>query len=160
MNKNISGYILIECMVAMTILTVGLMSVFSLLSRSLSSNRVVANRYQATYLAAEGIELVKGIIEDNAIKDLSWNTYLNEGEFETEFPGDILEPYSGKVIKFDDTTKSFNYEDGKDTPFTRKIILTFLGSGNEIKVESIVDWVSRGSANYKVKLESHFFDWR
>ena len=160
MNKNISGYILIECMVAMTILTVGLMSVFSLLSRSLSSNRVVANRYQATYLAAEGIELVKGIIEDNAIKGLSWNAYLNEGEFETEFPGDILESYSGRVIKFDDATKSFNYEDGKDTPFTRKIILTFLGGGNEIKVESIVEWVSRGSAAYSVRLEAHFFDWR
>lgn len=160
MNKNISGYILIECMVAMTILTIGLMSVFSLLSRSLSSNRVVANRYQATYLAAEGIELVKGIIEDNTIKGLPWNAYLSEGEFEIKFPGESLDPYSDKVIKFDDTTKSFNYEDGIDTPFTRKIILTFLGSGNEIKVESIVDWVSRGSAAYNVRLEAHFFNWR
>ena len=56
LNRS-SGQVLIEAMVAISIVTVGLLGIFSVLSRSLSLNRTVADNYVAANLAAEGIEI-------------------------------------------------------------------------------------------------------
>ena len=63
-RKN-KGYILIEAIIAITIAVVGLLGIFSLLSRSLSLNRVVADRFVASYLVAESIEIVKNLVDNN-----------------------------------------------------------------------------------------------
>ncbi|MBI2506531.1 MAG: hypothetical protein HYW00_00070, partial [Candidatus Colwellbacteria bacterium] len=44
-------------MIAMSVMSVGLLSVFAVLSQSLGLNRVVAEQYIASNLAAEGIEV-------------------------------------------------------------------------------------------------------
>jgi hypothetical protein len=35
-----------------------------------------------------------------------------------------------------------------------------LVSADEVRVISTVSWISRGNANFAVKLEDHFFNWR
>ena len=73
--KLTKGYVLVESVVAMTIVVVGLLGIFSLLSQSLSLNRVVGDRYVGTYLAAEGIEVVKNIIDNNAGRYVDCHKY-------------------------------------------------------------------------------------
>ena len=50
-------------MVAITVLTVGFLGISSLLSQSLALNRVTTNEITATYLASEGIEIAKNLID-------------------------------------------------------------------------------------------------
>ncbi len=71
--KNKKGQLLIETLVALVILTTGFLGILGLLSRSLSLNRVVAEQYQANYLAAEGLEIVKNVIDQNIQNGLGFN---------------------------------------------------------------------------------------
>ncbi len=59
------GQSLIEAIAALGILTVGLMGVLALLSRSFLLQRETADQAKATYLASEGLEIAKSIIDHN-----------------------------------------------------------------------------------------------
>jgi len=55
MRRN-NGQLIIEMIVAVSLLMIGLLGIFAVLSQSLGLNRVAANQYIAAHLAAEGIE--------------------------------------------------------------------------------------------------------
>ena len=67
------GYMLVELMVSISLLVVGFLGFLGLLSRSLSLNRVVADQFIANYLAMEGIEITKNLIDSNIIQGSPWN---------------------------------------------------------------------------------------
>ena len=61
---------------------------------------------------------------------------------------------------FDESNGRYSYVGGEQTNFVRKIVVEQLGGGEELKVNSIVDWSTRGDAQFQVDLESRFFNWR
>ena len=94
-----TGQILIEAIIALSALTIGFLGILALLSSSLSLNRVISDNYTATYLAAEGIEVVKNAIDRNYILQaggslVPWNNNLSEGTYEVEY--DSLAPFDIK----------------------------------------------------------------
>ena len=64
-KKNREGSLLIESIVAISVAVVGILGVLGLLSRAFAIQRDVGQRFIGTYLASEGIEVVKGIIDTN-----------------------------------------------------------------------------------------------
>lgn len=162
---NNKGQLLIEAMVAMGVISVGLLGVFSLLSQSLGLSKVTSNQYVGTYLAAEGIEVVKNIIDTNVNSSIAWNTGLVQGGS----PYDFAVQYNsaspdtadlGQPLKFDPGTGTYNYTVGNSTVFTRKVTVTNLMSGNELQVDSVVSWIDRGGSLDSVKIEDDFYNWR
>lgn len=154
------GYILVESLVAATIVVSGLLGIFALLSQSLGLNRVVSERYTATYLSAEGIEIVKNVMDNNVINGRPWNAGVASGEYEADDDDLSLSSFSGRRLMFDSANGRYSYAGGDETPFSRKIIIEQLGGGNEVKINSIVEWSTRGDAEFKVNLESRFFNWK
>ncbi len=77
-----NGQSLIETVVALSVLVVGLLGIVVLLNNSLGLNRVTADNYTATYLAAEGIEVIKNLIDANIIARCPWNSGFTAGSFE------------------------------------------------------------------------------
>ncbi len=157
-----SGQLLIEMLVALGILTVGFLGVMSLLSRAIGLNRVVADNYTATYLAEEGIEIVKNILDGNVIQGKGWNEGfgIGNGDFEVDFSSDTLVQSQDRFLTLDQSANLYGYGFSSATPFKRVVRIDIDGSGgNEIIVNSEVGWVSRGG-NYNVNLEDHFFNWR
>lgn len=153
------GSILLESLIAITVVTVALLGIFSLLSRSLGLTRVIADRYVAANLAAEGIELIKNIIDTNSIAGLQWNRGLSNGNYEMTYRSD-LEPAVGRRLFFNAGAGVYDYSpDGVPTTFERKIKLQSISS-DEIRVNSIVNWVTRGGGTFDINLEDHFFNWR
>lgn len=158
---------LIEVLVAISVLTVGFVGVLTLLARSLGLNRVVADNYTATYLAAEGIEVVKNLLDHNAIMRANgsiacWNAGMSSGSFEVDSNATTLLPYvdPGRSILFDSATKLFNYATGDSTAFRREVtIITTPCVDDIVQVHAIVSWISRGGS-YNVNLEDHFYNWR
>ncbi len=65
------GQSIIEALVALTILTVGLMGVLALLSRSLFLQRQTADAAKASYLASEGIEVAKSLIDNGVYQGVA-----------------------------------------------------------------------------------------
>ncbi len=156
-------------MVAVSILTVGFLGIVGLLSRALALNRVVADNYVATYLAAEGIEITKNIIDGNFVQGQVWNTGNGVsncsgaggvGGCEVEPSSLIMQPYTGQTLSFDPNTNIYDYGGGNTpTSFRRRVVITLVGQ-NEIQVESTVTWTTRGGGTSEVLLEDHFYNWR
>lgn len=153
------GQLLIESMVAISIIVVGLLGLLGLLSRSLSLNRVVSDQFTANYLAAEGIEATKNIIDANTIQCLPWNSGLENGDFQVNYDSQKLESTLGQPILFDAQTGRFGYSSGKPTTFVR-VVKIKLVSSEEIQVNAVVNWVTRGGGKFEVNVEDHFFNWR
>ncbi len=156
------GQAIIEVLVAISILTVGFLAVVTLLSRAISLNRVVADNYTATYLAAEGIEVAKNIIDANIIQGRAWNSGLVRGDYEVDFRSSALATaYTGRKLQFDADAHLYSYSGDVPTPFIRKVTVDPVRDGSvEVRIISEVSWESRGGAEANIKLEDHFFDWR
>lgn len=157
--KNKSGQSLIEAIIAMSIIFFGILGVYGLAARAVSLNRVVADRYIAIYLASEGIELVKNMVDSNILHRRPWNDSLFSGTYEVEYRDENLRLSQGRKLLFDENNGTYNYTSGKNTTFQRTIKMEILGNGDELKVNSQVNWLSRGG-DYSVDLEEHFFNWR
>lgn len=160
------GQILIEVMVALAMVVIGMLGLLSLLSNSIGTSKVVSDQYVGSYLAAEGIEIVKHMLDSNAA---SINRSFTDGisqfgvPYEVEYSSSQLVS-NNRFLRFGSPVASqsrYNYETGEATPFKRSVVLEAVGGNlNEIKVTSTVTWVSRGGATYSIVLEDYFFNWR
>ena len=161
---------LVETMVALSVITIGLLGIFALLSTSMGLNRFVSEKHVATYLAAEGIELVKNLIDTNYIARkggqlISWNEGLSQaGSYEIDYMSTSLAPVSGgnlNLLYYSDGLYGYDQSGGAEqTKYKREIIID-PSIADQIKVNSIVVWEGRGLAEARmVNLEDKFFDWR
>ena len=175
-QRGRKGQLLVELLVALSVLTVGFLGIISLLARSLSLNRVITDNYRATYLAAEGIEVVKNILDANYVNDptgtvIPWNFGLTGGWYEVEYDATIVGPAPIEVLsaspswelyrslRFDPDTNLYTYRGLEGVAFRRAIRTELLGS-NEVKVNAVVHWATRGGGTFEVNVEDHFYDWR
>ena len=153
---------MVEAMVALGVITVGLLGMLELLSNSLSLNRVAADQYTGTYIASEGIEIIKNLIDKNVIAGVPWNTGFSNGFYEADYTNVSLPlaPFgAGRFINVDSTTGSYGYGAGMTTTYKRSIEIALIGA-DEIRVNSLVTWSSRGAASFSVNVEDRFFNWR
>ncbi len=170
MNGNISkrkkGQTLIETMVALSVLMVGMMGILGLLSRSFAISNLVSDSYTATYLAAEGIEVTKNLLDHNVMKLASteWNAgFAINGEYEVDSTSQILvSSVGGCRILFDANTNLYGCSLGTPTKFRRKIVVESIDS-NHLKINSIVTWSTSGGItgvpiSSEINLEDHFFN--
>lgn len=158
-NTSNRGMILVETMIAISVLVTGLLGIFSLMSRSLSLNRVIMDQEIAVNLAAEGIELVKNKLDGNILQRLPWNDGINPGEYEIDFDKEMLLPNENRKIRYDSSLSEYVYDRGETTKFIRIIKIEMAGN-DEIEVNSVVSWVTRGSGSFSINLEDRFFNWR
>lgn len=157
-------------MIALTLLTTGFLGIASLLSQSFYLNRVVSDETTATYLAAEGVEIAKNLVDHNvyahiAGNGLGWNSCFGTGgSFQFDYTvRDCanLPLYDGTPINFDPTTHMYSYRtSGNEVPtaFSREIHIT-VPNANEIIVNSIVRWSTGSFTGQSVNLEDHFYNW-
>jgi len=156
--KNTKGQAIVESIIALSVLTIGFLSLIGLMSNAIGLSRVNAEYYIATYLAAEGIEVVKNIIDTNVMSNRAWNDRLVQGSYEVEYNSLSLLLNQNRFLNFDPNTKIYSYSTtGQITPFKRKIEIQNINS-NHIRVKSIVSWTSRGGAQFQVDLEDHFYN--
>lgn len=166
--KNNNGQMLIELMVALGVLTVGFLGMVSLLSKAIALNRTISENYQATYLATEGVEIMKNLLDANLLQSRSWNAGFGANEtYEVQYdsswaagkePVRILNNNDLRKIKMN-SDGFFNYSEGATTPFARRIVVQLIGS-YEVQVNSIVSWTSRGGGEFETNIEDHFYNWR
>ncbi len=165
-TKHSSGQVLIEAIVAISIGVVGLLGFLQLLTQAVSINKDVGQKFVATYLAAEGIEIVKSLVDEDYVSGNGWGESLDGGNYEvsydsTELGGSLSVGVRSIVrLRYDSASGLYNYDVGNPTSFVRTIELINIGTpDNELKVVSIVEWTARGEPE-EVTLEGHFFCWR
>lgn len=173
-NYTRQGQVLLEALVALSALTVGFLGVLGLISQSISLNRVIADNHVATYLAAEGVEVIKNLIDHNVFLAAgggatAWNQGFADGCYEVDYQTLTLPPQVGcnsisllNNIRLDTNTGLYDYTAGGAsvviTPFKRYIRVTKIG-GDELQVVSTVWWTTRGGGTFTADIETRFFNW-
>ncbi|HEX4104216.1 MAG TPA: hypothetical protein VHZ04_01925 [Candidatus Paceibacterota bacterium] len=185
-RKKASGQSIIEAMIAMGILTIGFLGIAALLVRSFQISRTTSDDVTATYLASEGIEVMKNILDHDvyaippAGASLGWGTCTDtsgtthctesgayKADYESAVPQEIGGPgavcFSGAapsadfILNFDAASGAYGYAAG-GTPSKFARCIQFTHNGEEITVNSIVDWTTNGIAE-SLNLEDHFYNW-
>ena len=163
-NYNRRGQTLIEALVALSIIVLGIVGVFALLNQALTINRGITDRYIASYLTAEGIEIIKNVIDTNHLQGLSWNSNLAAGEYEAAYDSVGVSPNENRFLGRDSVSELYNYSGSEVTNFKRRIVLSYpdcpgVSCEDHLKVESFVSGVIAGGGGIEVDAEDHFFNW-
>ena len=164
-KRKQAGQVLIESMVGISVAMMGLVGVLALLTRSYSYTQGVSQRFVATYLAAEGIEVARSVVDKNYVDSQEWNRGIFAGTYvinsESADLSTMVESGVEGAMWFDAGTGIYTTENtGNTTPFRRTVSVSYPGTGaNEMAIVSRVTWSAKGTEN-EVVLEDHFFDWR
>jgi prepilin-type N-terminal cleavage/methylation domain-containing protein len=143
---NSKGFSLIEVITAIFILTVGVGGAFSLIYQTLSTVYAVRSQLTASFLAQEGVEIVKNLrdsawLESRTVTTTSWLANLSQtgGDYELDYStNDLSRSFESTYLKVDDNG-FFNYNSGDTTHFTRKVSLSNV-STNTTDVVVNVSW--------------------
>ena len=173
-KRRENGQMMLESIIAITMITVGLLGIITLLIRSSRQNRDVAFQLQATYLAVEGIEVVKHLIDTSISEELSgggstWNLNVPFLSSESEFyeldlyTEGRLVAQTGSVrrLRFDPVSGFFTHGGGGNETFFERKVEVIKPPNNildRILVRSTVSW--GGGEEHRVVLEDVFSYWR
>lgn len=158
---------LVEALVALSVLTMGFLGILTLLSRSTALTRVVSDNYTATYLAAEGIEIIKNLVDANVMPGGGgWGdgfiqpSASYEVDYQDDNPNNLEVFNPDNFLNLDLATHLYSYRaGGSPTPFKRQVTVSF-PNADEMQVVSNVFWTGRGGSPSRVLVEDHFYNWR
>jgi Tfp pilus assembly protein PilV len=175
------GQLLIEALVAISVMMVGMMAVFGVLSQSLSLSRVAADQYIAANLAAEGIEIVKNMVDSEYLDDPTTSSprafgtsifdadnnrpcavdiytqpaYLDDGvSWNCESSSDDI-----RALKFDASNGRYGINRGDQLTKFRRYVSISEGDPT-IKVISTVEWSTKSGSPSTVTIGDVLYNWR
>lgn len=171
-KKKKNGFSLLEVMIAGFIVSLGLVGALTLINYSIKAASFSKNKLIASFLAQEGIEIVRHIRDSQS----SWDDWyscpplpcLSESSYLVEYYDDSIiddfSPYSETPLRIDSSGR-YQYASGATTLFSRKVTLKAIISPpettepNELQVVVEVKWKERG-VEKKVTAEDRLWNWR
>lgn len=170
-RKARKGFTLVEVLIAVSILIIGILSGFILVTKALYNVEAIKDRLTASFLAQEGIELVRQIRDSNFLRILNdgesidWRDGLEDGTYIIESKVDSQESIKLRPVAedekhfllYNDALRIYNYSIGEPTTFDRKIKITTIND-DEIRVESIMQWTTK-RINFDLFVEDHLYNW-
>ncbi|MBI3459054.1 prepilin-type N-terminal cleavage/methylation domain-containing protein [Candidatus Azambacteria bacterium] len=163
-----SGFTLLEVIISISILTTGVIATIAFMNSELQQISYLKNKIIAINLAQEGIELVRNVRDNNLLNSKSFNVWIDGNanncsspcSYEIDYDDPKLSSSLDTKLKID-SNGFYQYNNGSDSIFTRKItitdISTNIGTGAviNVRVESEVSFGDK-----KVKLETILYDWK
>lgn len=158
------GFTLIEVLVASFIIILGAGGVFALVQRTLSFTTNTVLQFEASYLAQEGVEIVRNIRDTNFLKihkdveGIVWTDgLLIECEIgcQADYTQDSLGAYQDTFLQF--SNGLYSYIQSTDSIFKRKITVTPQGDEKLALLVEVI-WEERGRS-HTVKAATELYNW-
>lgn len=156
------AFTLLEVLIAVFVLLIGVVGSVDLITTSFSQVLVNESKLTATYLAAEGLEIVRNIRDNNINNGLSWNDGLSNGNYRVDWLSNnlrsISETKDAQLLV--SNTYGFNYQEGGFSRFYR--IITIVDedpNDGKIFIKSKVFFKVRGK-DFQTEVSEYLFDWR
>jgi len=127
--KSSKGFTIVELIIAIFILSIGVIGIYGAFSVIVILTADSSDNFTATYLAQEGMEVVRNIRDYNWIAGQDWQAGLiadcstaNGCQLDYKTDSSSVSPYgdSGSYLKIDDNG-FYNYATGNQTKFKRRI---------------------------------------
>ena len=153
-------------MVVILVISVGIVGVMNLISSIFIQTKLISSKLVASYLAQEGIEIVRNIRDGNWLESgANWDDDIFCCACETPPCGcDCEADYSSQTITQSfsgggnflniDGSGFYGYSGSNSTKFKRQISLS-LENAYEILVTVIITWDS-----HEVKVMEKLYDWK
>ena len=164
------GFTLIEVLAAMFIMLIGVLGVFSLISRTVTFNSSVNSQLVASYLAQEGLELVRNIRDTNFLKihkgaGGNWTDDIIACDppydppcvvdREADYIETALGVSQGRFLKI--SGGLYSYTAGDDTIFKRNISIV-QSSADALSVSVDVSWLDKENTR-TVRGATELYNW-
>lgn len=164
-----AGLTLVEALVALAVLSFGLIPALAVVSSSVKISSLIKNNLIAANLAQEGAEVIRGLRDASWFAGQPFDFNLPGGQWRVEWNtnGTTLPLQtigSNPPLKFHPSTGLYDYStgiDGIDTNFKRGITIVKVPNtcNCELIVQSRVQWQEHGGAK-AIQVESHLYDWK
>jgi len=170
-----------EAIVAIFVITTGLVGVLSLVSQTIASSTFSKDKLIAAYLAQEGIEIVRNIRDTNWLEGATtWYDGIPVGDYEADYTNTQSFYYTCSLTPFTSNCEYtnlhplkiidggfYNYFSGNDTQFRRRITIfdqTDLtsppdGTIDMFKISVLVTWQEKGTP-HKVEAQENLYNWK
>jgi hypothetical protein len=175
------SFTLLEVILAITVLTIAVGGSFALISQTIASVSVVQSKLTASYLAQEGIEIIKNIRDTNWLNFQLWDQSLDGGDYEVDYLTAILpdslpcSPFCEydnlELLGIDqDGFYGYNYLLEHKPIFKRKITISDKEDldkdpekdpeekPDRLKVSVKVLWAERGKF-YSITVQEYLYNW-
>lgn len=157
LNNQKKGFTLLEGILAIFIITLGVGGAYALISQTISFGGLSSQKLIATYLAQEGIEIVRNIRDTNWLEGENWKNGLGPGDWEGDYNmTQNLLPSANRFLNIDGNG-FYGYSGGTKTPFKRKINLSY-PQDDILKVIVEVEWKER-LRTHKVSAQENLYNW-
>ena len=142
--------------------------VFTLISRTVSFGATTSNQFVASYLAQEGVEIVRNIRDGNFLRvhkgvtGANWKDGIDvpsglcSGGCKADYNDSVLNP-AGASDKLLRNGVLWSYDSGTPTIFQRKITVSNV-TATKLLVTIEVSWEERGNTR-KVTAVSELYNW-
>jgi hypothetical protein len=164
--KNESGSLMIESIVAASLVVVGILGIMSLLINSAHTSAGATNRLIAAYLASEGIEVVKNILDTEYLEGKSFAQDFTPGatySLSYDSTSTLLAVGSSTPVQITPAHLFCDKLDpgcgGTDTLFNRAVRIGNSSNPAVLDVQSVVSWTENGVPK-TFTLEDKFTGWR
>jgi len=152
-----SGFTLLEVFVSLTILTVAVLGLFILAKQTISFLPLSEQRLIASYLAQEGVEIVRNLRDVNRLKGVSWDLGLTgyAAGGEADYSSASLVAWTGRYLR--NSGAFYGYAGATLTPYQRKISLT--PNGSQILMVNVeILWQERGRS-HTLSVREDLYNW-
>jgi len=157
-----AGFTLIEVLAAAFLVTLGAGGAFALVQRTVSFTSNAVFQLEATYLAQEGIEIVRNIRDTNLLKihkgvGGEWTDNLTgcEAGCEAAYNEEVLTVSESRYLKFQ--AGLYQYTQGPNTTYKREMRVV-QPSDEKLEVAVEVTWEERGRS-HEVTAATELYNW-
>lgn len=151
------GFTLPEVLTAVFLIIISSVGIFIFFPKIISSSEISSLELVGSYLAQEGIEIVRNIRDQNLIALEDWDKGIEEGFWRVQYNKNYLLNFSDDFLKLNNAG-FYNYDDGQNTPFKREIIIEKKENGRAILVTSKVSYIFRGKV-YNFSCQEYLYKW-
>jgi prepilin-type N-terminal cleavage/methylation domain-containing protein len=175
MFKKNSGFTMVEVLLAILILSIGVVGSYIVLQNIFAQTFISSNKLTAAYLAKEGFEIVRNIRDENWLNGRSFDEGLvwdppsffgcDSADYrycEVDYTNSGLTsvnassaPNPSKLML---DGNGYNLSSGDETQFSRKIEIESAGA-NSLNVVVTVYWHEKGDTR-SIIVEGYLYDWR
>lgn len=139
------GFTLLELLIAMVVITLGVLATVTLLTHSIASARAVRNDVVAANLAQEALEIVHNIRDQNVAAGRPWNQGMSAGQYRVDaLDANLISLGANPALNID-ANGFYTYGNGTATFFQRTVTFgACAGSPCEsVPVAVTVTWPGR-----------------
>ena len=149
------GFTILELLIAMAVLSVGILGIMNLMITAVSSVGGTKDRVVAANLAQEGAEIALGIRNTNWIAGDAYDDGLEAGTWCADASDQVLTACATHTVQWDGAF--YTHGIGEDTDFSRRVVIApgSDGTNSFLRVQSIVEWNGQS-----ITAETHLYDWR